>query len=286
LIPIVDHVLREHPERGQVRAIIVYPMNALINSQLQALERFATHMDGPCPVRFARYTGQENEAEKAALRQDPPHILLTNYVMLELMFTRPEERPFVDATRSAIQFLVLDELHTYRGRQGADVAFLVRRLRERCGNTHLQCIGTSATMATGTTRTERAAAVAAVASTLFGAPITTEQVIDETLRWSVPQPGAPSDEELRAAIQAPPPAALDWATLMQHPLAAWIEATIGLRTEADGRLRRREPLTLADGSQRLAAQTGASFHQCRPAARGAVSGTVQSVRRSEVILWV
>jgi hypothetical protein len=73
---------------------------------------------------------------------------------------------------------------------------------------------------------------------------------------------------------------------MQHPLAAWIEATIGLRTEADGRLRRREPLTLADGSQRLAAQTGASFHQCRPAARGAVSGTVQSVRRSEVILWV
>lgn len=262
LIPIVDHVLREHPERGQVRAIIVYPMNALINSQLQALERFATHLDGPCPVRFARYTGQENEAEKAALREDPPHILLTNYVMLELMLTRPEEQAFVDATRSAIQFLVLDELHTYRGRQGADVAFLVRRLRERCGNANLQCIGTSATMATGTNRTERAAAVAAVASTLFGAPISPEQVIDEILRWSVPQPGAPSAEELRAAIQTPLPAALDWATLMQHPLAAWIEATFGLRTEADGRLRRREPLTLADGAQRLAAQTGVSASQC------------------------
>ncbi len=262
LIPIIDHVLRTHPERGQVRAIIVYPMNALINSQLQALERFANNLDEPCPVRFARYTGQENEAEKAALRRDPPHILLTNYVMLELMLTRPEEHVFVDATHSSIQFLVLDELHTYRGRQGADVALLVRRLRERCGNAALQCIGTSATMATGTTRLERAAAVAAVASTLFGAPIEAQHVIDETLRWSAPHPTAPTPAELRAALNAVPPAALDWQTLINHPLTAWIEATFGLRTEADGRLRRREPLTLAAGAQQLAAQTGLSIDQC------------------------
>ena len=80
LIPIVDHVLRHAPEAGGVRAIIVYPMNALINSQEQALTRFADNLGGPdaCPVRFARYTGQETEAEKRDLREQPPHILLTN----------------------------------------------------------------------------------------------------------------------------------------------------------------------------------------------------------------
>ena len=53
--------------------------------------------------------------------------------MLELMLVRPQERNFVDKTTSALQFLVFDELHTYRGRQGADVGLLIRRLRERCG---------------------------------------------------------------------------------------------------------------------------------------------------------
>ncbi len=262
LIPIIDHVLRHHPEQGQVRAIIVYPMNALINSQQQALERFAEHLNGPCPVRFARYTGQENEEEKAALRADPPHIVLTNYVMLELMLTRPDERTFVDAAHSAIQFLVLDELHTYRGRQGADVALLVRRLRERCGNPELQCIGTSATMATGTTRSERAEAVAAVASTLFGVPIGADQVIDETLRWGVPYASLPSTDDLRMALLSPLPATLDWTTLMQHPLTAWIEATFGLRADEDGRLRRRDPVTLAEGAQRLADLTGVAPDRC------------------------
>src|SRR5262245_40561342 len=144
LIPIFDHILKHQPEHGKVRAIIVYPMNALINAQLDALNRCAANLANPCPVRFARYTGQESEAEKTAIRDDPPHILLTNYVMLELMLTRPEERVFVESVGSALQFLVLDELHTYRGRQGDDVALLVRRLRERCGNPRLQCIGTSA----------------------------------------------------------------------------------------------------------------------------------------------
>jgi len=52
--------------------------------------------------------------------------------MLELILTRPSERAIVRSAEG-LEFLVLDELHTYRSRQGADVAMLVRRIRERCG---------------------------------------------------------------------------------------------------------------------------------------------------------
>ncbi|GIV95664.1 MAG: RNA helicase [Herpetosiphonaceae bacterium] len=263
LIPIVDYVLRNRPEDGKVRAIIVYPMNALINSQILALKSFVANLGAThCPVRFARYTGQENEADKRAIQQNPPHILLTNYVMLELMLTRPAERPFVEAASSALQFLVLDELHTYRGRQGADVALLVRRLRERSGNSRLQCIGTSATMASGDTREERAATIAAVASTIFGAPVAPRHVIDETLRWSVPRSSGPSAEALRAALETPASGALDWEAFTRTPLAAWVEATFGLRQDADGRLRRRDPISLMQGAQQLAELTGLPVESC------------------------
>ena len=81
-----------------MRAIIVYPMNALINSQQKALDRYVANLKSEaCPIRYARYTGQESLAEKQAIRDNPPHILLTNYVMLELMLTRPEEHRFVEA---------------------------------------------------------------------------------------------------------------------------------------------------------------------------------------------
>jgi len=90
--------------------------------------------------------------------------------MLELFLIRPREHLFVDRTVASIEFLVFDELHTYRGRQCADVALLIRRLRERCGNPNLVCIGTSATMTGGgnTTSSERRQVVAAFASKIFG----------------------------------------------------------------------------------------------------------------------
>lgn len=69
---------------------------------------------------------------REAILRNPPDILLTNYVMLELMLTRPEERRKLVDAATGLEFLVLDELHTYRGRQGADVAMLVRRVREAC----------------------------------------------------------------------------------------------------------------------------------------------------------
>ena len=262
IIPVVDHVLRHRPEDGRVRAIIVYPMNALINSQAKAIARFFGNLPGDCPVRFARYTGQERDAEKREIQQHPPHILLTNYVMLELMLTRPDEFTFVDAGAANLQFVVLDELHTYRGRQGADVAMLLRRLRERSGNPNLTCIGTSATMVSGDSADDRRTAVARVAGSIFGVDLPPEQVIEETLTYAVPQLPVPSPDALRAALEADLPLSLDWPSFQHHPLAHWIEQTFSLRADQEGTLRRAEPRTLRQGAAVLAARTGVDLQRC------------------------
>lgn len=184
-VPIVDDVLRRRAAGGAkgITAIVVYPMNALCNSQLEELEKYLSlgYPKGGEPVTYARYTGQENDEARQKLAANPPDILLTNYVMLELMLTRHSAPdPQVMAQAKDLRFLVLDELHTYRGRQGADVAMLVRRVRDRT-SPNLLCVGTSATMATEGTAEDRRRAVSRVASRLFGAEVRPENVITETL---------------------------------------------------------------------------------------------------------
>lgn len=242
IVPIVDHVLRRGSGRG-IQAIVVYPMNALANSQLGELEKYLCHgmPGGKPPVTFARYTGQEREDDRRRILDNPPDILLTNYVMLELVLTRPREQALVRAA-TGLRFLVLDELHTYRGRQGADVALLCRRLREACEATELLTVGTSATMASGETWAEQQAEVAEVASRLFGRTVAHGDVIGETLVRATSDT-ARTPEELTAAVRGRPPRAPD--AFRQDPLARWVETELGLETEAGtGRLRRRKPRAL------------------------------------------
>jgi ATP-dependent helicase YprA (DUF1998 family) len=153
-------------------------MNALANSQLGEVEKFLCqgYSDGKGPVTFRRYTGQEKDEERQAILAQPPDVLLTNYVMLELILTRPREGSLIRAAQG-LRFLVLDELHTYRGRQGADVALLVRRVRDILSATQLQCVGTSATLAGTGAFGEQQAEVARVGSILFGFPVQPEHVI-------------------------------------------------------------------------------------------------------------
>ena len=169
IIPIVNNVLSSGRGKG-IKAIVVYPMNALANSQYGELEKFLCYgyPDGKGPVTFERYTGQESDDKRKQIIGNPPDILLTNYVMLELILTRPYERGLVQAAQG-FQFLVLDELHTYRGRQGADVALLVRRVRDLMSAENMQCVGTSATLATPTTYDEQRAEIAELAKKFFGA---------------------------------------------------------------------------------------------------------------------
>jgi ATP-dependent helicase YprA (DUF1998 family) len=275
LIPIVDALLRDRPERRSVRAIIIYPMNALVNSQEEMLHRLREQYGGHFPVRYARYTGEVGLEERSRLQAEPPHILLTNYVMLELMLLRPEEHVFVDRLRADLRFVVLDELHTYSGRRGADVAMLLRRLRERCGGERLQFVGTSATMVAGGQPTEQRRAVARVASRLFGRPVPEQHVIAETLVRATETPVPADSEALRAALAMPLPDT--WDAFRQHPLAAWVEHTLGVE-QVDGALRRRTPRTLAEVAAELARSTGYDVGDCQTALRAFMERSSTLVR--------
>ena len=258
LVPIYDHILRNQPEKPGVRAIIVYPMNALINSQWEALKAYAKGYPEN-QVRFERYTGQDKDEARQRILDNPPHILLTNYVMLEYMLLRPAERKFTDSATAHLEFLVLDELHTYRGRQGADVAMLLRRLRERTQNPKLLHIGTSATMATEGKRDARRAAVAAVATKLFGSTVKPENVVDETLQRAITAPVPQDAVSLRSALEEAIPT--NPAGFANSRLAGWVENSFGL-AEEDGRLVRRKPITFKQGAKSLSEASGLSVETC------------------------
>ncbi|WP_199859964.1 protein kinase domain-containing protein, partial [Thermobifida halotolerans] len=270
LIPIVDRVLREREAQGpraanRVRAIIVYPMNALANSQLNELEKFLVHGYGKGrePVTFARYTGQEDERRRKELRDNPPDILLTNYVMLELMLTRPGDRNSLITMARGLDFLVFDELHTYRGRQGADVALLVRRVRQACEAPNVQCVGTSATMSSEGGAEEQKRVVADVATGIFGTPVHPDHVITETLvRATDDAPDSVPAERLER-----PDAPRAYAELVRDPLARWIESRFGLAADVSGRLVRQRPGRIEDAAAELSADTGVSREQCVRAIR-------------------
>lgn len=274
IIPIVDAVLRANSDNGGhrlpgVKAIIVYPMNALANSQLGELRKFLDHgyPAGGSPVTFARYTGQESQDERRRILAEPPDILLTNYVMLELVLTRPDERQHLIRAARGLQFLALDELHTYRGRQGADVAMLIRRVRDACSAPNLQVIGTSATMASGGSVGEQKQVVAEVATRLFGSEVTADRVIGETLQRATADTD-PDAAALTTSVRAwaSSPRASDYGSLVIDPLASWIETVFGLEREPEsGRLIRRKPITVPAAADELAELTGVDVPDCRAA---------------------
>ena len=266
IVPMVDSVLRQ-PRRPGVKAIVVYPMNALANSQQFELEKFLSYGYGPGkgPVTFARYTGQERGEDRQRILDNPPDILLTNYVMLELILTRPEERKRLVAAAKGLEFLVLDELHTYRGRQGADVAMLVRRVREACEAPTLQCVGTSATMATGGRIADQRAKVAEVATRIFGTEVVADRVIGETLaRATVP---LNATDGLAACVREQIPTSYN--ELREWPLASWIESTFGLDEEpGTGVVIRQRPRKVReDAAPRLSELTGLTTQTCEEAIR-------------------
>ena len=269
-----------------ITAIVVYPMNALCNSQYDELQKYLLlgYENGREPVTFARYTGQENNEERERIAKNPPDILLTNYVMLELIMTRfMETDKAVRKHAAGLRFLVLDELHTYRGRQGADVGMLVRRVRERF-NDDMLCIGTSATMASEGTVENRTAAVADVASRLFGVTVRSEQVVTETLepvtrrdtpssdtRRDTQQASASSNAtrqapnlQLRHAIQQGVPENPTYEQLSRHPISVWVEENLGLEKHADGQLTRiSQPRAVSEASKMLATRSGLKPQACR-----------------------
>ncbi|AXF09995.1 DEAD/DEAH box helicase [Paraburkholderia graminis] len=265
-IPVIDGILKAKASDStpRTRAIVIYPMNALANSQMEELGKFLADYGQHSPVTYGRYTGQEKDEERQRLASNPPDILLTNFMMLELLMTRQDDKDkAVIRNAEGLRFLVLDELHTYRGRQGADVALLVRRVREALAD-ELQCIGTSATMATEGSEEVKNAKVAEVASRLFGTNISVANVITETLQRVTPEHLLVEHvrHELGDAIRAGIPFEPSFEALAKHPLAVWVELDLGLTRDV-GPWRRARPITLTQAGKRLAEDAGISEELAR-----------------------
>ncbi|MFZ5448939.1 MAG: DEAD/DEAH box helicase [Thermodesulfobacteriota bacterium] len=129
LLPVIQNAAEDatrHKKTG-LTAILVYPMNALANDQEQRIKEYLGK-SGFTFVRVEKYDRGTPQAKREELRQNPPHILLTNYMMLEYLLVRPADREGIFANHRC-RFLVLDEVHTYRGTLGANIALLVRRLQ-------------------------------------------------------------------------------------------------------------------------------------------------------------
>ncbi len=272
-LPLVSAVLEARDSGGprRTQAIIIYPMNALANSQLEEIRKFVNQVDGAPPISVARYTGQEKDEERQKVAADPPDILLTNFMMLELLMTRQDalDRTVI-ANCAGLRFLVLDELHTYRGRQGADVAMLVRRVRERLAPTSLQCIGTSATMASEGSLHDKARIVAGVASRLFGVPVDESNVVAEKIQRATLNDLTIEKVQhaLGQSIDAGIAPTLSDKALQAHPLAVWVETTLGIAwSDLDQRWVRAKPKTLTEAVAALAEASGRSLAACDKALR-------------------
>lgn len=141
LYPVLDHArrMRAQGQRG-VKALLLYPMNALANDQANRLATLLTEEAALTGVTAGIYTGEQagsnvTKVSKKSLitsrqqiQQDPPDILLTNYKMLDQLLLRPADREIWRNSATSLQYIVLDEFHTYDGAQGTDVALLLRRL--------------------------------------------------------------------------------------------------------------------------------------------------------------
>lgn len=188
LVPILDHLAREHSAGTLgpgVRALLLYPMNALANDQLERLRRL---LAATPEVTFGRYTGETKESTPDAvaqyqttygrdplpnemvsreqMRTCPPHLLLTNYAMLEYLLLRPRDMDLFEGPSTGHwRFLVVDEAHVYDGVKGTEIALLLRRVRQRVAQgSALQYLASSATVGQDLDR------VADFGEALFGAP--------------------------------------------------------------------------------------------------------------------
>jgi very-short-patch-repair endonuclease len=247
-------------------------MNALANSQFNELEKFLVFgfQKGKGPVSFHRYTGQEDDETRNGIIAHPPDILLTNYVMLELILTRPKEQKLI-ASAKGLDFLVLDELHTYRGRQGADVSMLLRRVRQFLGSKQLQCIGTSATLSSRGSWKDQQVEVSELASRLFGEAVLPHDIIGETLeRATLPFEESSTEDRKALTVAVKTGAARELRNfdhLRKDPIARWVEGTFGVKPEPDSdRLLRSKPIPLTghkSAAEKLSELTGEPIVACR-----------------------
>jgi len=192
LYPILDYCRQHQGERG-IKAILIYPMNALATDQAKRIARTIWNNEKlKDHVTAGLFIGGDEETPTMAMTADrlitnretlrlmPPDILLTNYKMLDYLMIRPKDFPIWKQNEpDTLRYLVVDELHTFDGAQGTDLACLIRRLKERLRTPRgcLVCVGTSATLGVQ----EDAGELRRYAATVFGEDFDEQSVITESL---------------------------------------------------------------------------------------------------------
>ena len=193
LYPMLDHASRAKVAGEQgIKALVIYPMNALASDQARRIAELVAQVPAFAGLRVGLFVGgQAGEpgsgktmsasgviTDRDTLRAAPPDILLTNYKMLDYLLIRPRDRKLWEKnTPSTLRYVVVDELHTFDGAQGTDLALLLRRLRARLQTPdgHLICAGTSATLG-GTTDS---LPLRDYAEQVFGTPFPPDSVVTE-----------------------------------------------------------------------------------------------------------
>ncbi|WP_021594076.1 DEAD/DEAH box helicase [Actinomadura welshii] len=187
LIPVLDHCRRARAQgRTGVKAVLLYPMNALATDQAQRLDDYL-RQPGLGDVTAGLYIGDTPETgyprvytHRGEIRRSRPDILITNYKMLDLLLQRADDLPlWGDAD---LAYVVVDEFHTYDGAQGTDVAMLLRRLAAALGHSEPgRPLGGICPVATSATLGESGdgAEIRRVAEAVFGTPFGLDSVIGE-----------------------------------------------------------------------------------------------------------
>lgn len=167
LMPILSDLARQthagHAPPEGVQAIMLYPLNALIESQRERLAAWTQPFSGK--IRYCLYNGNLQNAaresdrrrtpheviDRAQLRASPPPLLVTNVTMLEYMLARAEDRPILDASKGKLKWIVLDEAHSLVGAAAAEIALLLRRVMLAFSVTpeNVRFVATSATIGSG-----------------------------------------------------------------------------------------------------------------------------------------
>lgn len=186
LYPILDYCLQER--RQGIKALVIYPMNALAADQARRFAEEVAELD--TQLRVGMFTGDRGTShtqmgpqhvitDHDELLRSPPDILLTNYKMLDFLLMRPKDQGIWQhnlQTQGLLKYLVVDELHTFDGAQGTDLACLVRRLRDKLHlGPELACVGTSATIGGEGSMDQ----LARYASEVFATPIDESAIITE-----------------------------------------------------------------------------------------------------------
>ncbi len=189
MFPMLDYCYKHRDTKG-IKAIIIYPMNALATDQAKRFAKTISSTESLSGLRVGLYIGASEQhphktmskdyviTDKDILRDNPPDILLTNYKMLDFMLMKPRDQKIWKHNEGTdvLKFIAVDEIHTFDGAQGTDLASLMRRLRAKLDvkKGELACVGTSATLGGDGT-----SAIREFASDIFSEEFDEDSVVKE-----------------------------------------------------------------------------------------------------------